>query len=446
MKTLQSSYTVPGLFVLLLSAVLLSLASCGGGGGGGGSNGGGSPAITVSAISAGDSHTCAILSTGAAKCWGENFNGQLGDDSTDDSNLPAAVVQTPADTSDTDSDKHTSAVLLDSGVTAISAGLVHTCAIHNGAAKCWGFNGNGRLGDGFTDDSPIPVQVSGLTSQVTAISAGGAHTCAIHNTAGEGETEALAAKCWGLNGNGQLGDGSSTKRLTPVQVSGLGNGVIDISAGEVHTCAIHRTTAGKHAAKCWGSNNKGQLGNGATSGEQNAPVPVGGELGDLVTDISAGNAHTCAIQDGKAWCWGDNSLGQLGRVLGVSLMVSGTPEAVVDPTSDGRDQLSGVTDISAGSGHTCALLASGVVHCWGLNSNGQLGVDTTSTASSTIPLQVEGLESQVTAISAGDEHTCALLDSGVVQCWGSNGDGQLGVGTLSGDATSSPTPQALSFE
>ncbi len=435
MKTLQSSYTVPGVFVLLLSAVLLSLASCGGGGG---SNGGGSPAITVSAISAGSEHTCAILSTGAAKCWGENFNGQLGDDSTDDSNLPAAVVQTPADTSD--SDKHTSAVLLDSGVTAISAGGGHTCAIHNGAAKCWGNNGQGRLGDGSDTESNIPVAVADLGSGVTAISAGGQHTCAVHNG---------AAQCWGLNRLGQLGDGTGMERLTPTQVSELGSGVIDISAGQNHTCAIHNTGTEDDpvlAAKCWGSNFSGKLGDGSDT-ESNIPVAVA-DLDSDVTAISAGANHTCAVHNGAAKCWGSDSKGKLGN--GSSKTRNQTEPMLVGET--GSELSSGVSAISAGNLHTCAVQNT-KAWCWGDNSMGQLGVNIAITAAeSHRPVAVETTLdgkmklSGVTAISAGLEHTCALLATGVVQCWGSNVQGQLGVGALpDGDATTL-TPQTLSFK
>ena len=143
MKYLQASTTVRGVFLLLLAVALLSLASCKGGGskgGGGGNGGGGATALTVSAISARGNHTCAIVEGKAAWCWGRNNDGQLGDNSITARNLPVAVVQTPATGT-------TPAVLLDSGVTSISTGLSHTCAIHNTAdedetevlaAKCWG--------------------------------------------------------------------------------------------------------------------------------------------------------------------------------------------------------------------------------------------------------------------------------------------------------------------
>ncbi len=427
MKTLQSSYTVPGLFVLLLSVVLLSLASCGGGGGGGG---GGTPAIAkpkppidAIAISAGEEHACAVLSTGAAKCWGLNGSGRLGDGSKADRDIPVAVSTLGSgvsaisagsehtcaihkgvakcwgfniygqlgDDSISDSNSPKNVADLGSGVTAISAGNSHTCAIlSTGAAMCWGSNQNAQLGKG-TDipSSTTPVEVTNLGSGVEKISAGGSHTCAIHNTATASVSDptpdpVLAAKCWGDDTEGQLGDGDTTTGgPTPVQVSGLGSGVIDISAGQNHTCAIHNTAAEGEteqlAAKCWGNDGNGRLGNGSGDSNANAPVAVSGELNSGVTDISAGYTHTCAVQDGKVWCWGDNSQGQLGREIAVTFLTANhrIPVAVAandymgDPLDD---QLSGVTAISAGQFHTCALLDSGVVQCWGSNVQGQLGV------------------------------------------------------------------------
>ena len=277
---------------------------------------GGAAAIpfTASAITAGEAHTCAIHNTAAegetevlaARCWGNNGSGRLGDNSVAEKNLPVAVN------------------MLDSGVARISAGNAHTCAIHNTAdegetevlaAKCWGHNDFGRLGNGSDDArSLIPVQVTGLVSGVTAISAGAQHTCAIHNTAAEGATEVLAAKCWGGNGMGKLGDGSTGNSNIPVQVTGLDSDVTAISAGVTHTCAIHNTAAAGAAemlaAKCWGFNN-GQLGDGMND-NSNTPVHVTGLISD-VTAISAGKDHTCAIHDHAAKCWGDNASGELGN-------------------------------------------------------------------------------------------------------------------------------------
>jgi alpha-tubulin suppressor-like RCC1 family protein len=237
----------------------------------------------VIAISAGGHHTCALTTSGAAKCWGKGANGQLGNGATGDSNTPVDVSG------------------MSSGVVAISAGAYHTCALTtSGAAKCWGFGANGQLGNGATGDSNTPVGVSGMSSGVIAIAGVDEHTCAL--------TTSGAAKCWGLGTNGQLGNGATGDSNTPVDVSGMSSGVIAISAGGDHTCAL--TTSG--AAKCWGLGANGQLGNGAT-GDSNTPVDVSGMSSGVVA-ISAGAFYTCALTtSGAAKCWGLGANGQLGN-------------------------------------------------------------------------------------------------------------------------------------
>jgi alpha-tubulin suppressor-like RCC1 family protein len=242
---------------------------------------------------------------------------------------------------------------LSSGVSAIAAAIFHTCALTTGGGvKCWGGNSFGQLGDGSVASRTTPVNVFGLTSGVSAIAAGGNHTCALTNGG--------AVKCWGANFNGQLGDGTTTARLTPVDVSGLTSGVSAIAAGGIHTCAL--TTGG--GVKCWGRNLTGQLGDGTFTSRL---TPV---------DVSGLN--------------------------------------------------SGVSAIAAGGDHTCALTASGGVKCWGWNGNGQLGDG--SIGSRTTPVNVSGLTSGVSAIAAGDFHTCALTTGGEAKCWGSHQNGQLGIG------------------
>ena len=335
-------------------------------------------------IATGNTHTCALTSAGAVKCWGANWIGQLGDNSTTDSNTPVAVSG------------------LSSGVSAIAAGFAHACALTSaGAVKCWGYNYYGQLGDSSSTDSNTPVAVSGLSSGVSAIAAGGYHTCAL--------TSAGAVKCWGLNNRGQLGDNSTSSSNTPVDVDGLPSGVSAIAAGGDHTCAL--TNAG--AVKCWGNNSIGQLGDNTTI-ERYIPVDVSG-LSSTVTAIAAGGQHTCALTSGGAvQCWGANYDGRLGDN---STTDSNTAVAVSGLSS-------GVRSIATGGAHTCALTSAGAVKCWGANSNGELG-DNSATQSNG-PVDVSGLSSGATAIAAGGSNTCALTNAGALKCWGNNDYGQLG--------------------
>jgi LPXTG-motif cell wall-anchored protein len=352
-----------------------------------------------SALSLGSYFTCIVTDSGGAKCWGYNDFGTLGDGTTTDRNVPVDVSG------------------LTSGVQSISAGTSHACAVTTaGGAKCWGYNGSGTLGDGTTTDSNIPVDVSGLTSGVQSISTptglNGDHTCAV--------TTAGGAKCWGLNSKGQLGDGTEITRNTPVDVSGLTSGVQSISAGESHSCAL--TTNG--GVKCWGNNASGQLGDGTADGTQKistTPVDVTGLISGA-TAITVGKDWACALTtSGAVKCWGDNEYG-LGALDGNNSAItnSNVPVQVEGLTS-------GVLAISIDFKHACALLSTGSVKCWGFNLKGQLG-DGTTTDSNT-PVDVAGLPDKAVAVSVGYRHSCAILESGSLYCWGSNGVGQLGDGT-----------------
>ena len=286
----------------------------------------------------------------------------------------------------------------------ISARGDNTCVVADGGARCWGHNEKGQLGDNTETQRTTPVQVMGLTSGVTRISAGGDHTCAL--AGGE-------AFCWGNGQNGELGDsmgdGMTPRTIKiPERVMGdLISGITQVSAGDNHTCAV-----ANGRALCWGANNQGQL--GITLGLRNTPQQVSGGLTTGVTQISAGRDHTCAVVDGRAMCWGSSTFGRLGN--GVTRARGGSPKQVTGLTT-------GVTQISAGRDHSCAVV-DGAAKCWGSGGSGQLG-DNTATRRTT-PVQVMGLTSEVTQISVGFSHSCAVVD-GRAMCWGINDNGQLGV-------------------
>ena len=255
-------------------------------------------------------------------------------------------------------------------VTAIAAGFYHTCALtSSGGIKCWGDNRKRQLGDGTTTDRSTPVEVHGLTSEVTAIAAGGYHTCALTSSGG--------VKCWGLNRNSQLGEGTTARRTKPVDVKGLSREVSSIAAGFYHTCAL--TSVG--GIKCWGDNRYSQLSDGTTTAYRTKPVDVEG-LSRGVSAIAAGYLHNCALLNaGGVKCWGDNRNSQLGV---------GTTARHTKPVNV-HGLTRGVSAIAAGFHHTCALTSAGGVKCWGENLNGQLGDGTT--ANRPTPVDVEALNS-----------------------------------------------------
>lgn len=186
--------------------------------------------------------------------------------------------------------------------TAIVSGRYHKCALTTvGGVECWGYNREGELGDGTTQHRIDPTPVVGLSSGVVALTAGLQHTCAVTVTG--------ALKCWGGNFFGEIGDGTKwNKRLTPVQVSGLTSNVVAASAASYHTCALLRSGA----VRCWGNNQAGQLGDGTTA-DQLTPTTVL-SLGGVAVAITAGGAHNCAVLAGSraVRCWGANSSGQIG--------------------------------------------------------------------------------------------------------------------------------------
>ncbi|MCA1684031.1 MAG: chromosome condensation regulator, partial [Actinobacteria bacterium] len=312
----------------------------------------------------------------------------------------------------------------------------------NASARCWGFNGDGQLGYGNTltvgDDEP-PASVGpvnfGPGRTVTAIAAGDYHTCAILDDG--------TVRCWGFGGDGRLGYANTRNIRDPSSVGpvDLGGKATAISAGAGHTCAI----LDDGTVRCWGYGGGGQpigagrLGYGNTDdvGDDETPgsvAPV--KLGEQRTAvaISAGGAHTCAILDDQSVrCWGTPFAGQLG--YGNINTIGASPTRTPDTTGPVKLGAPAVA-ISAGGAHTCAILDTGGVRCWGENLYGQLGYgnttnlgDNNATPDTAGPVRL-GSGRTAIAISAGDAHTCAVLDDGSVRCWGFGANGRLGYPTL----------------
>lgn len=314
-------------------------------------------------------------------------------------------------------------------------------------------------------------QLTAATSQpfdvfflFTSVSAGAAHTCAV------GSED--RAYCWGANDDGQLGDGSNAGNSRPIRVVG-GLAFATVSAGEAHTCAI--TTTG--TAYCWGMNDRGQLGDGSTNGSI-TPVAVAGGLS--FTSISAGHGHTCGLAtDGTGYCWGSNTRGELGdgtrmdRTTPTAVMSDSSFSAISPgggvliahtlavtpgdvglswggdnvgqlgrsaggdcggvPCDPGPGFIGGTEDfrqVDAGDGHSCGVTPAGAGYCWGSNGSGRLG-DGSLAGEQQQPSAVSGGHS-FSSIHAGFSHTCGLTTSGEAWCWGVNIYGQLGDGTGSG--------------
>ena len=291
---------------------------------------------------------------------------------------------------------------------SISAGDRHSCAIaEGGLAYCWGLNNDGELGDGTTNPSSGPVQVAG--GPFVSITAGGDHSCGL---VADG-----SAYCWGRGGSGELGDNTFASSSTPVAVAG-GLQFAEVSAGRVNTCGI--TTVG--VPYCWGYGPNGAVGDG-TSQWRGQPEAVAG--GHTFQSIATGGDHACGVDlTGSVYCWGKNSEGRLGDGTTTdtnSPVVVSTPAGVV------------FRAVSAGSNHTCALVDASsatdpsFMYCWGHNAWGQLG-DAGNTDSST-PVRTFGAF-LFGSIEAGQHHTCATTTADAGLCWGYGREGQVGNGSF----------------
>ena len=335
-------------------------------------------AVPVVQISARLAHTCALDGAGALFCWGGNFAGQLGDGTTTDRAAPVPVAG------------------MGSGVAWVSAGDTSTCAVRtSGAVSCWGRNDRGQLGDGTMNASATPVAVSGLPSGVARVRVGIAHACAV--TTGGG------VKCWGANDSGQLGDGTKTSSPVPVDVVGLSSGIADVALGEDYTCAL--TTSG--GVKCWGRNDVAQLGNGSPT-DGLSPVDVVG-LSTGVVQIGAAINYQeirALLSTGVVRRWGDRFSvptddplvppGIAAFDIGLTFIISPAiylsnsgavyaspyfqlPPPYVSGPLPVRGLSAGITQVAQGGYHQCALNSAGEVKCWGSNGSGAVGEGVFST-------------------------------------------------------------------
>lgn len=321
-------------------------------------------------------NTCAVVG-GGAKCWGGNYDGQLGNNGSIDSFAPVDVIG------------------LTRGVSKIAIGGSAACALSvTGGVSCWGLNTNGQLGSGTTAlRHRTAVPVVGLSRGVNEIVLGSDHGCARIGS---------RVKCWGGNEVGQLGDGTKTMSRVPVDVIGLDDDVTALSSSGSHTCALERSGT----VKCWGRGERGQLGNGSIDDRF---LPTAMTLSAKATFVSAGHEHTCvALETGKVVCAGRNDLGQLGDG---TLEDAASPHPVLLAES--------AVSVAAGGYHSCAITNAGRAHCWGLGLSGQLG-DGSEVQSALSAVQVVGLTNPK-KLALGLYHSCAIDEADRIQCWGLNG-------------------------
>jgi alpha-tubulin suppressor-like RCC1 family protein len=396
-------------------------------------------------VAAGDMHTCVVLHNGSVKCFGLGADGQLGNDTGLDSGYS------------TSSSVATTAAIelgLRRTARAIAVGSAHSCALlDNFTVKCWGFGAYGRLGygdtvsrgDGAGEMAALVAIDFGTGRTATAIAVGSEHSCALLDNS--------AVKCWGRNQYGQLGYGDTDSRgdgagemgnaLLAINF-GAGRTARAIAAGKYFTCAL----LDNFAVTCWGANTGGQLGLGDTTDRTSPTALTAIDFGSGLTAraLSAGDDHVCAIlDDGALKCWGAAGNGRLGSG-GTSNIGDGTNEMGAKLAAVSLGSSGAAMAVSAGQAHTCVVFTSTEVKCFGNGGSGRLGVgnqsdlgDSPSEMGLALPVINLGDGRTALAVSAGAEHTCALLDNASLKCWGSGDDGRRGssnrvsVGGISGD-------------
>lgn len=408
----------------------------------------------------GEYHTCAIDPLGYLYCWGYNNNGQLGyGEFGPDANIGETSDRLPSLVGPVSTPNGESAPVR--YVVGVTLGVTHTCALLNsGDVLCWGSHREGQLGYGDLGDNNIDEEYPKLAAPLaTPLDLGGKavqiagthsyHTCAL--------LDGGKVRCWGIARDGELGypvaepgDGGPDSAIiigddeTPASAGDVdvGGTVVQIAVGGQHTCAL----LDDGNVRCWGNGARGQLGRGSSSdvGDQQPPSAAGNiDVGGPVTQITAGGSHTCALlEGGSVRCWGSNDNGQLGygqSTFGENYgdQSGETPAAIGDiplgerPGDGGGEPVPNkAVQIAAGGLHTCVLLDHGGVRCWGDGSRGALGYGNTTDIRNQTPAELEdiNLGGKAVQIAAGGFHTCAVLDTGALRCWGHNTSGQLGYG------------------
>lgn len=301
-----------------------------------------------------------------------------------------------------------------SNVSAISMGLQHTCFTTGGAVKCVGNNSLKQMGNATAGSiQPAPLDVTGLTAGRGLTASGVAHSCSVLSGGG-------GLKCWGNNDKGQLGDGTVGGPSGPIDPDTTGSSANfkGIAAGANHSCAIDSS----NRVLCWGYNAFGQLGN-STFVDEPAMVQASSAAGIVYLAVTAGYNHSCVVAQDTGPAPDTYSIRCFGAaVMNGSATNENSPQvAYVDPDDDESNFIA----LRAGANHTCVIRYNGHVACWGSNASGELGAGTSGDPQSSSPGDAAGITT-ATKLALGESHTCALVSASKVQCWGSNLAGQLG--------------------
>jgi len=398
---------------------------------------------TVGQIASDGAGFCALLTTGTVNCWGSGADGALGDNSTSNSRVPVIIAVTTA-TSIASDGTHSYCASLVSGsvqcwglntdgeigngttgtdalvpvavsgvsnaISLASDGDHSYCALlASGAVQCWGLDTAGELGDNTMSDSDVAASVVGINTAVSLTSQGAGSYCAV--------LASTSVECWGDNGNGDLGDNSTTDSDVPVPVSGLSSVSSVVSDGDHSYCAA--LTSG--TVECWGKGTNGELGDGASTASH-VPVTVTGITTALGPASNGNNSYCAVLVGGPVDCWGLNTIGQLGNGMT-------TNSNVPVPVSGVND---GAVIAGDGTNSYCLVQATEAVECWGAGGQGQLGSG--AGADSDVPVTASPMPAAVGIVGEGSDTFCSGLASNAVDCWGSNGGGALGDGSAASNS------------